>query len=1452
MPLSAFTPQVREWFNRAFDAPTPAQAQAWPAIATGEHTLISAPTGSGKTLAAFLWALDRLVKEPTADRTRLVYVSPLKALSYDVEKNLRAPIRGIGADVKVAIRTGDTPQKDRRDMVRHPPDILITTPESLYLMLTSQAVKIFDGTEQVIVDEIHAVAQTKRGAHLALTLERLAEAAGHDVQRIGLSATQNPLEEVGRFLVGPKRKCTIVDTGVRKPLDLQIHVPVESMVEPDSDVVLDPFEGTGQEATRKSIWPAIYPKLLELVKQHRSTLIFVNNRRGAERLALRLNELAEEDIARAHHGSLAREERLVVEDMLKAGELPCLVATSSLELGIDMGAVDLVLQVESPKSVTAGLQRIGRSGHNVGDTSKGRIFPKFRADLLECAVVAQRMRNGEIETTVVPRNPLDVLAQQIVAMAAAAGDDGLGVDALHALATRTHTYAELSRPQLENVLDMLDGRYPSEEFGELRARIVWDRVAGTIRARKGARALAITNAGTIPDRGLFSVNLPDGRRVGELDEEMVYEARPGQTFLLGASSWRIEEITRDRVIVTPAPGVPAAVPFWKGDSLGRPRELGEAIGAFARWAVDQEPASLQDEYHLDPLAANNLVEFLREQQSATRVVPSDRTVVIERFRDEIGDWRLCILSPYGGRVHAAWGLAMSARIREQYGLESDAIWSDDGIIVHLPDADEPPGAELVMIEPDELEDLVVGELGGSALFGARFRENAGRALLIPRAYPGRRTPLWQQRLKSQSLLEVAKRYAQFPIVLETYRECLRDVLDVPGLEALLRSLHSRELSLVEVETPTASPFASSLLFDYVATYMYEGDTPNAERRAAALALDRDLLRELLGQEELRDLIDPAALEQVEADLQRISERTRADSLDAMHDVLRRVGDLTLDEARLRGDDADTWLEQLATERRAVTLRVGGEPRWIAAEDAGLYRDALGSVPPSGLPEVFVEDVPDAMERLVRRFARTHGPFESDVLKARYGLDLTPVLAGLERAGELVRGELRPGGTRREWCDPEVLRRLRRASLAALRKEIEPADQRALGRFMPSWQGIDRHPPSGAGIDRLRDVLVPLQGLALPVDVWERDVLPRRVGAYSPSWLDQLCASGEVVWVGAGSIGRNSGRVALYFREDAALLGAPPAPAAISGEAGGGVHDALRARLAAGACFFTDLLTEVPGVPTEELVEALWDLVWAGEVTNDAWAPLRSPKLTAAAPWSQKARADRRRSFSARRRGAQPTVQGRWSLTEALFKSDDPAARRRAQAELLLERYGIVTREQVLAEGIPGGFSSLYDSLAALETIGVARRGYFIEGLGGAQFALPGAVERLRSQRDDDEAPPVVLAATDPAQPYGAVLKWPKTENRTPQRVAGAYVVLAGSEPVLYVERGGRGLQFLVGGDDPRVAPSLDALVDAVQRGRVRRLAVERVNGEPVVGSPYETGLLELGFRAGPRKLTLTA
>ncbi|HEY7621635.1 MAG TPA: DEAD/DEAH box helicase, partial [Solirubrobacteraceae bacterium] len=899
-----------------------------------------------------------------------------------------------------------------------------------------------------------------------------------------------------------------------------------------------------------------------------------------------------------------------------------------------------------------------------------------------------------------------------------------------------------------------------------------------------------------------------------------------------------------------------AVPFWKGDGVGRPKELGQEIGAFSRWAVGQTPDKLQADYDLDALAARNLVDFLREQEDATRVVPSDRTIVIERFRDEIGDWRLCVLSPYGGRVHAAWGLALSRRIREQYGLESDAIWSDDGIIVHLPDADEPPGADLVLVDPDEVEDAVVSELGTSALFGARFRENASRALLIPRAYPGKRTPLWQQRLKSQSLLEVARRYAQFPIVLETYRECLRDVLDLPGLTELLRALHRRELSVVEVETPTASPFASSLLFDYVATYMYEGDTPNAERRAAALSLDRELLRELLGQEELRELIDPAALEQVELDLQHRSDRTRADSRDALADVLRRLGDLSDAEVAdrvLAGLDPQAMLAELERERRAVRIRLYGGERWIAADDAGLYRDAFGAVPPSGLPEAFVADVEAPLEKLVARYARTHGPFTTGELRDRYGVDPASALAALEREGELVRGELRPAGSEREWCDPEVLRRLRRASLAVLRKEIEAADQRALAAFLPSWQGVDRHPAAGAGVDRLREVLVALQGLALPADAWERDVLPRRCGAYSPTWMDQLCASGEVVWVGAGALGRNSGRVALYFRDDVEAIGAPPNK---SERPSAPEHDLLRERLAQGPCFFTDFLAELPIAP-EQIQEALWDLVWAGEVTNDAWAPLRAPRLTLARAQRARDRARPGRRFGSRRTGTQAQVQGRWSLTESLFRAEvEPGARRRTLAELLLERYGIVTREQVLAEGIPGGFAILYDALGQLETLGVCRRGYFIEGLGGAQFALPGAVERLRSQRSDEQAPPMVLAATDPAQPYGAALPWPKRDDeagtRRPQRVAGAYVVLAGAEPILYVERGGKGIAVLADHDDARIKPAFEALAAFVTGGRGRKLSLEKVDGEPVVGSAWEALLVELGFRAGPRKLTLSA
>jgi ATP-dependent Lhr-like helicase len=1444
--LALFRPETRAWFERTFDGPTPAQAQGWPAIASGAHTLIQAPTGSGKTLAAFLYAIDRLTPSP-GQGLRVLYVSPLKALNYDVERNLRGPLAGLRSELAVAVRTGDTPQKERAAILRHPPDILITTPESLFLMLTSQAREVLRTVDTLILDEVHAVAGTKRGAHLSLSVERLQALVDGELQRIALSATQRPLEEIGRFVAGGNlvvgeaddvrrktpgasgarwggRLIELVDAGVAKELDLEVVVPVDDMRELGTTASLpqgeyergagDSYVTPGLEVGARSIWPSIYPALLELVRAHRSTIVFVNNRRLAERLALRLNELAEEEIARAHHGSIAREQRTVIEEDLKAGRIPCLVATSSLELGIDMGAVDLVVQVESPKSVARGLQRVGRAGHSLGEVSRGRIFPKFRADLLESAVVAQRMREGAIEETQIPRNPLDVLAQQVVAISA---DADVAVDDLYRLVTSAYPFSTLSRAQLENVLDMLAGRYPSDEFAELRPRIVWDRTAGVIRGRPGARRLAVTNAGTIPDRGLFGVFIVgDGGRVGELDEEMVYEARAGQVIMLGASSWRIEEITRDRVLVSPAPGVPGAVPFWKGEGVGRPYELGEAIGRFSRELLAQREPHVDG---LDPRAEANLIAFLREQERATGTVPSDRTVVVERFRDEIGDWRVCILTPFGARVHAPWAMAVGARLRESLGIEVQSIWSDDGIAFHLPDADAPPATDLLLLGPEELDELVLAELGQTALFGARFRENAARALLIPRRRPGERTPLWQQRLKAQGLLQVARKHASFPIVLETYRECLQDVFDLPALKRLLQGLRTRELDLVDVETGSASPFASSLLFDYIATYMYEDDTPPAERRAQALSLDRDLLRELLGQEELRELIDRDALAEVEASL-----RPFPRDPEHLYDVLRLRGDLRPGEF----DEAHAAI--LEAERRAIRVRVAGEERLLAAEDAGRYRDALGAMPPSGLPDAFLEASPDALEQLVRRWGRGRGPFTTAQASAWFGLDVEPVLRELERGEQLVRGELRPDGSEREWCDPDVLRRLRRASLAALRREVEPAEQATLGRFLPSWHGIDR----GAS---LREALIPLQGLALPVALWESEVLARRVRDYRPEQLDQLCASGELVWAGAGL-----DRVALFFREDAAALGQPPAAPPPEGEA----HDAIRAALAGGALFWDGLLAAT-GLEDAVALPALWDLVWAGEATNDAWAPLRAERRY------QPSRPDHRtRRFSRVRAQRTTATQGRWSPAAALFAGAGPD--RRTLAELLLERQGIVTRDGVRGEGIPGGYGAVYAELRALETLGTCRRGYFVEGLGGAQFALGGAVERLRElrPRDGEEAEPLVLAAADPAQPYGAVLPWPKRADGRAARVAGAHVVLLGGGAALFVERGGRSLVPLREPDPEWLRPALAALVAFVRRGGAKRLAVERFDGEPVAETLAMPLLLEAGFLAGPRRAVLRA
>ena len=1452
--LDRFSPITRAWFEATFEAPTPAQERGWDVVSRGGSALVLAPTGSGKTLAAFLWTLDRLLTtaEPAdaRKRCRVLYVSPLKALTYDVERNLRAPLAGIaleaeraGVDppaISVATRTGDTPARDRRDIARHPPDILITTPESLYLILTSAASDILASVEHVIVDEIHAVAATKRGTHLALSLERLerviAGAGGAPPQRIGLSATQRPLEELARFLGGrgpdgAARPVTIVDVGTRKELDLEIVVPVEDMGElgrplrGDEELVMS-GPAAGDPEVRSSIWPAIHPVLLDLVRRHVSTLVFVNSRRLAERLSARLNELAGEELVRAHHGSVAREQRLEVEDALKAGKLPALVATSSLELGIDMGAIDLVVQVEAPTSVATGMQRIGRAGHRVGEPSKGRVFPKFRGDLLVAAVVAQRMIAGLIEETAIPRNPLDVLAQQVVAMVAV---EDLTVDEVAAVVAGAYPFAELTREALEGVLDMLSGRYPSDEFAELRPRLVWDRVEGTIRARPGARMLAVTSGGTIPDRGLFGVFTPEGSRVGELDEEMVYESRVGETFVLGATTWRIEEITRDRVIVTPAPGQPGKMPFWHGDQVGRPYELGRAIGAFVREVADMPDDRLAEDHRLDPLALRNLRAYLHEESEATGgVLPTDRQVVVERFRDELGDWRICVLSPFGARVHAPWALAIEAKVRRRLDVEVHAIWSDDGIVVRLPEADEAPPADAVVLEPEEVEELVVGEVGSSALFASRFRENAARALLLPRRRPGSRTPLWQQRQRAADLLAVASNYGSFPILLETYRECLRDVFDLPALVSLMSDVRARKVRVTSVDTPSPSPFASSLAFSYVASFMYEGDAPLAERRAQALTLDRRMLAELVGSDELRELIDAAALAQLEAELQALDGRREASSVDAASDLLRRLGDLSADEldARCR----QPFAAALVRDRRALEVRVGGEPRLIAAEDAGRYRDGLGVSPPRGVPDAFLEPVPDALTQLLRRWARTHGPFRTSEPAARFGLPVETVraeLAALAGAGTVLRGEFRPDGTDREWCDAEVLRILRQRSLAALRREVEPTPADALARFLPGWQGVGA---DAGGPDRAFEVVSQLQGLVVPASVLERDVLPARIRDYSPRLLDELLAAGEVMWVGAGPLGKDDGKVVLLLR------GSPLARSVPSGDRPDGPeHDRLREVLAErGACFFREL----GGREDAATLDALWDLVWAGEVTNDSFAAVRA--LRGRRRGGQARTAGRPRVGSLAVLGP-PRGQGRWSLVARGGVNPTEAAA--AQAKALLDRHGVLTREAVRGEGVPGGFAAVYPVLRAMEESGRVRRGYFVTGLGGAQFALPGAVDRLRDFRNgagSGRSPSaVVLAATDPANAYGGALPWPVTG---PRRVAGAYVVLLDGLASLYVERGGRTLVALRPYDGEWEGSAVAVLTTLLADGRLARLSVERADPELV------PALTAAGFVPTPKGL----
>ncbi|RAG84725.1 ATP-dependent helicase [Streptacidiphilus pinicola] len=1537
--LESFAAPTRAWFEGAFPAPTGAQEGAWQAIGAGSDVLVVAPTGSGKTLAAFLSALDGLASTPppaeAKKRCRVLYVSPLKALAVDVQRNLRAPLTGLRQAatrlglpepaIEVAIRSGDTPPAERRRFNTHPPDILITTPESLFLLLTSTAREALRGVETVILDEVHAVAGTKRGAHLALSLERLDELLPQPARRIGLSATVRPVEEVARFL-SPSRKVTIVQPPSEKQFDLSVVVPVEDLGELSGG---RGTHGTPEEDPQQaaSIWPHVEEKITDLVQAHRSTIVFANSRRLAERLCNRLNEIAVERaegqalpaahapaqlmaqagankaapavLARAHHGSVSKEQRAEVEEQLKSGRLPAVVATSSLELGIDMGAVDLVVQVESPPSVASGLQRVGRAGHQVGAVSTGVVFPKYRGDLVQSAVVTERMRAGQIEALRVPRNPLDVLAQQLVAMTAM---DDWDVDELLALVQRAAPFASLPRSAYEGVLDMLAGRYPSDAFAELRPRIVWDRVVNTVTGRPGAQRLAVTSGGTIPDRGLFGVFLAGsdpkkgGGRVGELDEEMVYESRVGDVFTLGTSSWRIEDITHDKVLVSPAPGVPGKLPFWHGDALGRPLELGRAVGGFLRElaALPEDKATARlAAAGLDAWAAGNLLAYLAEQRQATGHLPDDRTIVVERFRDELGDWRIAVHSPFGAQVHAPWALALAARLSERHGLDAQVMHADDGIVLRLPDADlldfpdleqaqpeaplksgaadeAPVGAEAVVFDATTVEQTVTDQVGGSALFASRFRECAARALLLPRRNPGRRTPLWQQRQRASQLLSVAAEFGSFPIVLEAVRECLQDVFDVPGLVELMRDIESRRVRIVEVTTPEPSPFARSLLFGYVAQFLYEGDSPLAERRASALALDSRLLAELLGQAELRELLDENVLVELEAELQRLTPDRRIKDAEAVADALRLLGPLTDAELAERGAEP-AWARELQAARRVIDVRVAGEQRWAAIEDAGRLRDALGTPLPIGVPEAFTEPVKDPLGDLLARHARTHGPFTAADAAARLGLGPAVVLGTLQRlaaTGRVVQGEFRPGGSGTEWCDAEVLRRLRRRSLAALRHEVEPVPPRALAAFLPQWQ----HVGGGnrlRGVDGLLRAVEQLQGTPVPASALERLILPSRVADYSPAMLDELTSQGEVFWAGAGALPGKDGWIALHPADAAPLLLPEALPLELTP-----LHYAVLAALAPGyGLFFRQLVDEVarqlPGTetPHQEVATALWDLAWSGRITNDTLAPLRALLGSGRTPGATAHRAPRatpRARYGMARpvpRVPQlPTTAGRWSLLPAAVT--DPTQRAHALAQTLLDRHGVVTRGAVQAERAPGGFAGVYRVLSAFEDTGRTRRGYVVDGLGAAQFATDGAIDRLRAvnttlerRAEGGEEPPqaVVLAAADPANAYGAALGWPEPPGgggasaHKPGRKAGALVALVDGELVAYVERGGKTL-LTWATDDTRLRHAATALVRAVHEGALRDLVVERINGEPALNSALSPTLEAAGFVPTPRGL----
>ncbi len=1511
-----FHPAVREWFTQSFETPTRPQRLGWPAIARGDSTLILSPTGSGKTLTAFLWCLDRLMFAPVppkAARCRVLYVSPLKALAVDVERNLRAPLDGIGqvAEARgdhfvrpaISIRTGDTPQRERARFQREPADILITTPESLYLLLTSNAREALRSIDTVIIDEIHALVPTKRGAHLMLSLERLNAICAKPPQRVGLSATQRPLDEVARFLGGTEqttrrsgsrrrredaeaeienefavhkgivkyRPVTIVDAGQKKALSISIEVPVEDMARlTTADDIPSGPASVGDN--RPSIWAAIHPRLLELIRAHTSTLIFVNSRRLAERLAGAINELAGETIVRSHHGSIAREQRVEVEELLKAGQLRALVATSSLELGIDMGAIDLVVQIEAPPSIASGLQRIGRGGHQVNAISRGVVFPKFRGDLVACAAVVRAMHEGTVEATRYPRNPLDVVAQQVVAMASM---DDWDADELFATIRGAAPCAELSRTAFEGVLDMLSGRYPSDEFAELRPRITWDRSAGRISAREGAKRVAVINGGTIPDRGLFGVFLlgagPGAARVGELDEEMVFETHVGDTFVLGASSWRVQEITHDRVLVSPAPGEPGKMPFWKGDMTGRPLELGLAIGRLTRDMLRLPAAAAIDrlvrDHDLDRHAAENLLQYLRDQKSATGVVPDATTILVERVRDELGDWRVCVLSPRGGRIHAPWAMAAAAKVREARGVDVETLWGDDGFVVRFPDVDEPPDIGLLIPDPDEAQPLVVRQLGATALFAAKFRENAARSLLLPKRRPGFRAPLWQQRKRAADLLAVASKFGSFPVLLETYRECLRDFFDIPALVSTLSDIRSQKIRVAAVNSDRPSPFAASLLFSYVASFIYDGDAPLAERRAQALAVDQTQLREIIGDAELRELLDAESMQALELELQRRDPRFQARSADGVHDMLLSIGDLSRTEIAQRSVSTDVsgTADALVAQGRAIVVSIAGDDRYIAIEDAARYRDALGVALPPHLPPALLESAIDPLANLVRRYARTHAPFTAAEVAARFGLStraIEPMLLALGADGSVVEGEFRPAGTSREWSDSGVLRQLRRRSLARLRHEAEPVDQSVLGRLATRWQGVARR---RQGADALLDVVEQLQGAPVAASLLETEILPSRLDGYDPGDLDAVAAAGEVIWVGVEPLGDRDGRIALYLSESAARLIPGRSIAGPSDDAKSDAREAavLSHLAASGASFFGPLHEASGGGYPGETLRALWSLVWQGLITNDTFQSLRA--FTQAHAPRRRQRKPIAQTFRSRR-SAPPSAEGRWTLVAAPTRTTTDWAA--AWAQQLLARHGVITREAVASEGTPGGFGVVYPVLKAMEEAGRIRRGYFVAGLGATQFAVPGALDLLRSLRDlpadDADVEVVVLAATDPANPYGAAIRFPAlptgaspgaaaTAGRGPTRSVGATVILVDGALAAYLSRGDRQLLTYLPESEPLRSRVARALARALrERSRMpvgddhapRGMLIEEIDGAPPSVHPLAPYLARAGFLTG--------